>query len=91
MKKYRKFIKTHNLISRVYDMLHFFNDYKFNKIASNKIKSNIGRMLVNIESVESLAKYFESKLKIDANNIELKYNINNLIIDLDYLKQYLVK
>ena len=43
------------------------------------------------EYVETLAKYFEDKLKKHKKNIELRYNLTDLITDLDFLKQYITK
>lgn len=82
------FIKSHNLVNRVYDMLCFFNIIK-NIENKNLIQKSFLQNLMNIEYVESLAKYFEKKLKENQKNIDLKCNLKDLIYDLNYLKQYL--
>lgn len=82
------FIKSHNLVNRIYDMLCFFNVIK--NIENKKlIQKSFLQNLTNIEYVESLAKYFEKKMKGNKKNIDLKCNLKDLIYDLNYLKQYL--
>lgn len=86
-KKYNAFIKSHNLINRIFDMVVYFNLIKkpYDELTIKKyFKKNIN----NIEYVESLAKYFEKRLQKNYNNIELRCNLKDLISDLNYLKQY---
>ncbi len=83
------YVKSRNLINRVYDMLEFFcyldnNDWNKQNIR-NYLKSNIK----DICFVETLIKYFEEKLKQNRHKIELRCNLLELITDLDYLKVYL--
>ncbi len=90
MKLYEEFIKNHNLVDRLYDMAHFFglddNNPEKRTIINKFFYYNLG----NSEYVELIAKYFEDKKKRCTNNIELYFNINKLITDLDYLKQYIL-
>ncbi len=61
------------------------------KDSSNEkvVKKFLKESLLKVEYVESLAKYFEKRLTKNYNNIELRYNLKDLINDLNYLKQYL--
>ena len=87
-KKHRDFIKRRKLLDRIYDMLLYLGAIKdFNQESS--FKSFFKNNLNDIEYIESLAKYFDDKLKKNIQNIELKCNLSDLITDLDYLKQYL--
>lgn len=86
-KNANSFIKSHNLINRVYDMVYYLgviteptNDELF--------KSFFKKRLLEVEYVESLAKYFEKKLTKSYDNVELKCNLKDLIYDLNILKQY---
>lgn len=82
------FIKSHNLVVRVCDMLLFLGvfeevqnlEYLFQKI---EIK------LHEVDYVETLAKYFEKQLKMNYKNIELRCSLKDLIYDLNILKLYL--
>lgn len=87
-KRISSFIKSHNLINRVYDMMFYFELIK-NPEKENNYKNFLSKQLNNIEYVESLANFFDKKLRKNKNNIELKCNLIDLIYDLDYLKQYL--
>ena len=82
------FIKSHNLINRIYDMLYYFGVLK-NQNNMKKVILYFKKKLEDIEYVETLAKYFEIKIKKSKNNIELRCNLIDLVYDLDYLKQYL--
>lgn len=83
------FIKSHNLVNRIYDMMYYFECYKEENISY--VKSRIKTKLQNIYYVETLAKYFEEQKRKNRKNIELRCNLVDLINDLDYLKQYLEK
>lgn len=88
MNKAKEFINSHNLVNRIYDMIFYFGIIK----SENRefyIKKFFSQRLGKIEYVESLAKYFENKIKTSKQNIELKYNLKELVYDLNYLKQYL--
>lgn len=88
MNKAKEFINSHNLVNRIYDMVFYFGVVK----SENRefyIKKFFSQRLEKIEYVESLAKYFENKIKTSQQNIELKYNLKELVYDLNYLKQYL--
>lgn len=85
---YYYFIKSHNLVNRVYDMLIFFKIVKSTKNEKG-IKQFLKKKLMDVEYTETLAKIFEKKLRKHKNNVELRCNINDLIYDLEYLKQYL--
>lgn len=64
---------------------------KLNKNFTNsyEYKNLIKKQLLTSENVESLAKFFEIKLKYCKKNIELRCNLKDLIYDLNTLKQYL--
>ncbi len=88
MNKAKEFINSHNLINRIYDMVLYFGIIK----SENRefyIKKFFSQRLKKLEYVETLAKYFENKIKTSQQNIELKYNLRELVYDLNYLKQYL--
>lgn len=82
------YIKSHNLVNRIYDMVYYFGIIK-NSNNEKVIKKFFYQKLYDIEYVESLAKYFEKKLIKNKVNIELRCNLKDLIYDLDYLKQYI--
>lgn len=82
------FIKSHNLVNRVYDQVYFLGVIK-EPVNDKLFKNFFKKKLVNIDYVESLAKYFEKKLSKNNNNIELCCNLKDLIYDLNILKQYL--
>mgnify|MGYP006947702322 FL=1 len=87
-KTWHSFVKSHNLVNRIYDMLdyfHCFDEVEDVEFAKDEIKNKIR----SIYYVETLAKYFEDKKNKHIKNIELRCNLIDLINDLDYLKQYL--
>lgn len=69
-------------------MLIFFGTIK-NPNDERVIKKFFNQRLEDIEYVESLAKYFEKKLRKYKTNADVRCNLTDLIYDLDYLKQYL--
>lgn len=87
-KDYYAFVKSHNLVNRIYDMFVYFKLIK-NTFHEPIFKKFIKQRIVDVEYVETLAKYFEDKLKKNKKNIDLRCNLNDLIYDLEYLKQYL--
>ena len=86
-KTWHSFVKSHYLVNRVYDMLDYF------KLLDNtdeiEMKKRIITQIQDIYYVESLAKFFEDKLKKNKKKVEVRCNLIDLIHDLDYLKQYL--
>ncbi len=86
---YINFIKSHNLVNRIYDMLFYFGTLKDEK-NEKTVKKFFVKKLDDIEYVETLAKYFERKLKQYKDKVEIKCNLLDLINDLNYLKQYLL-
>ena len=90
MKAYEDFIKSHNLVNRLYDMSHYFNLDEDNVEKKKIIKRFFEYNLGNAEYVELLAKYFEDKKIRCTKNIELYFNLKELISDLNYLKQYIL-
>ena len=88
-KAFHSFVRSHNLVNRIYDMDYYFGVIK-NPNNSENIKKFFLKRLEDVEYVESLAKYFEKKLRTHRKNIDLRCNLQDLIYDLDYLKQYLV-
>lgn len=89
-KTWHSFVKSHNLVNRIYDMLDYLNFFENNKQDVELLKKNIKLNLRSKYYVETLAKYFEDKKRKNKKNIELRCNLIDLINDLDYLKQYLV-
>lgn len=87
-KDFYAFIKSHNLVNRIYDMIYYFRAIK-NPNDEETIKKFFKQRLEDVEYVESLAKYFEKKLRKNKSNIDLRCNLQDLVYDLDYLKQYL--
>lgn len=87
-KDFYAFIKSHNLVNRIYDMVFYFGLIK-NPKDEKYIKKFFLQRLEDVEYVESLAKYFEKKIPKTKKNHDLKCNLNDLVYDLDYLKQYL--
>ena len=85
----RRFIRSHNLVNRIYDMLFYL---KVLKNSDNEIstKKFFYYRLEDVEYVESLAKFFENKLRKYKKNPDIRCNLLDLIQDLDYLKQYLI-
>lgn len=88
MRKVNNYIKRHNLVNRIYDMVLYFNVVKNNK-DEKRIKEFFLHNLKEVDYVESLAKYFETKMFKNKKNIDLKLNLEDLVNDLNYLKQYL--
>lgn len=86
-KEINSFIKSHNLPTKIYEMLIYFHaiDKKTNK---NKIKISINKNLHDIEFIETLASYFEKELK-KKHNVEVRCNLKNIIDELNFAKQYL--
>ena len=89
-KTWHSFVKSHNLVNRIYDMLDYLNFFETDKQDVELLKKNINLNLRNKYYVETMAKYFEDKKNKCKKNIELRCNLIDLINDLDYLKQYLV-
>ncbi len=85
---FRRYIRSHNLVNRIYDMLYYFKVFKNNR-SEKQVKAFFNQRLEDITYVETLAKYFESKLRTNKKNHEVRCNLNDLISDLNYLKQYL--
>ena len=88
MNKVNNYIKRHNLVNRIYDMVLYFNVVKDTK-EEKTIKKFFLQNLKEVSYVESLAKYFETKLYKCKKNVDLKLNLEDLVNDLNYLKQYL--
>lgn len=84
-----RFIKSHNLPNRIYDMLLYFGTIK-NENNEKNIKKFFFQRLQDVEYVESLAKYFEEKLRNYKKIPDIRCNLLDLINDLNYLKQYLI-
>lgn len=91
LKQSDKYAITHNLVNRIYDMLYFFYFFKNHKAPVRELKDEIRKNLKTANQVETIAKYFDTRLKKKYIDVEVKCNLKNLITDLDYLKQYLVK
>lgn len=88
-KDLRRFIRSHNLVNRIYDMLFYFKVLKNNDNEINT-KKFFYYSLEDVAYVESLAKYFEEKLKKYKKIPDIRCNLIDLIHDLNYLKQYLI-
>lgn len=85
------YISKRNLVNRVYDMLEYFGFSSKLNLTDEEIEEFMTCYLQDVYFVETLAKYFETRLKKKRykTNIDLKVNLNQLINDLNYLKQYL--
>ena len=90
-KNWHTFAKSHNLVNRIYNMLEYLNIFENCNETKKTIKKGIYNKIRSFYYVESLAKYFEDELKKNKNNVEVRCNLVDLIHDLDFLKQYLVK
>ena len=88
MIKVNNYIKRHNLVNRIYDMVLYFNVVKNNN-NEKQIKAFFLQNLKEVDYVETLAKYFENKMYKCRKNIDLKLNLEDLVNDLNYLKQFL--
>lgn len=88
-KDLRRFIRSHNLVNRIYDMLFYLKVLKNHDNEINTKKFFYYR-LEDVVYVESLAKFFESKLRKYKKIPDIRCNLIDLIQDLDYLKQYLI-
>lgn len=71
MKDFKRFVRSHNLINRIYDMLIFFEVIKDSK-HEEQIKRFFMQRIEDITYVETLAKYFEEKLRKNGNQFNLK-------------------
>lgn len=85
------YITKRNLVNRVFDMLEYLDFLKHIDWSDEEILNYLTENLQDVYFVETLAKYFEVKLKKKKykNKIELKCNLKKLIDDLNYIKQYL--
>lgn len=84
------FIVEESLVDRIFyvlDFLGLFRDYTGSK---SNLKDKLNDLLQNIDYVETLIKYIEKKKKY-CKNVELKLNMRDLVIKLNFLKQYLDK
>lgn len=87
---FKRFVRSHNLVNRIYDMVCFFGMIKDNKDVEKEVKMFFNQRLEDVVYVESLAKYFEEKLRKHKKTPEIRCNLLDLISDLNYLKQYLI-
>lgn len=87
-KTWHSFVKSHNLVNRIYDMVYYFGVIK-NPKNETVIKKFFRMKLQEIDYVETLAQYFEKKLTKYRRNFEIRANLTDLIYDLNTLKQYL--
>lgn len=87
-KTWYSFVKSHNLVNRIYDMVYYFGIIK-NPENEKVIKKFFRMRLQEIDYVETLAQYFEKKLTKYRRNFEIRANLTDLIYDLNTLKQYL--
>lgn len=90
-KNWHTFAKSHNLVNRIYNMLDYLNFFENRTESKREIKKNIYNKIRSFYYVESLAKYFEEELNRHQKDVEIRCNLVDLIHDLDFLKQYLVK
>ena len=88
-RKSNSYIKSRNLVNRVYDMLEYFKFKSESQEIDLKFKQYLNEKLKDIYFVETLIKYLDDKLKRNYKKVELRCNLYDLIYDLDYLKQYL--
>lgn len=86
---FKRYVRSHNLVNRIYDMLYYFKVIKKDNQSEKQVKKFFNQRLEDVTYVETLAKYFESKLRKNKKNHEVRCNLLDLINDLNYLKQYL--
>lgn len=84
-----RYIRSHSLAKRIYDFLVMFGSIK-NKDNEYNIKKFFAMRLEDAEYVESLANYFEQKIRKYKKNKELRYQLQDLVYELNYLKEYLL-
>lgn len=83
------YVKSRNLINRIYDMLEYFHYFDNEFWDKENIRQFLKENINDIIFVETLIKYLDDKLKRNKKKVELRCNLSDLINDLDYLKQYL--
>ena len=88
-KRIHSFIRSHNLVNRIYNMMIFFHVLKNDETKTN-VKKFLNMRLEDAVYVEDLIVYFERKKCKNKKNIDLYCNLKDLIYDLEYLKQYLI-
>ena len=88
-KNWYYYVKSRNLINRIYDMLEYFHYFDYESWDEKDIRKNLKENINDICFVETIIKYLEEKLKRNKKKVELRCNLSDLINDLDYLKQYL--
>lgn len=88
-KNWYSYLKSRNLINRIYDMLEYFNFFDKEKWSKQEIRTYLKTNISDICFVETLIKYFDDKLQHNKKKVEVRCNLHDLINDLDYLKQYL--
>lgn len=82
------FKKKHNIINRIYNMLVFMGTLKYPH-NEKVVKRFLNHKIEEVDYIETIAKFFESKKKLYKKNQEVICNLNALVYDLEYLKQYL--
>lgn len=88
-KTWYSYVKSRNLVDRICAMLEYLEIVEYG--TSDKIKNKIKYQLKSIYYVENLAKLFEENMRSKYINIESRYNLKDLIYDLNNLKQYLCR
>lgn len=88
-KNWYYYVKSRNIINRVYDMLEYFNYFDCEFWNKDDVRNYLKKNINDICFVETIIKYLDDKLKKNRKKVELRCNISDLINDLDYLKQYL--
>ena len=88
-KNWYYYVRSRNLINRIYDMLEYFNYFDYKNWNKEDIRNYLKENINDVCFVETIIKYLENKLNKNKNKVELRCNISKLIDDLDYLKQYL--
>lgn len=88
-KTWYSYVKNRNLVDRICAMLEYLEIVEYG--TSDKIKNKIKYQLKSIYYVENLAKLFEENMRSKYINIESRYNLKDLIYDLNNLKQYLCR
>lgn len=83
------YVKSRNLINRIYDMLEYFHYFDCEFWNKKDIRDYLKNNISDICFVETILKYLEDKRRRNIKKVELRCNLSNLINDLDYLKQYL--
>lgn len=87
-KSWYSYVRSHDLVNRIYDMMIELRILKQDDININ-IKKILYRRLEDVEYVESIIISFERRNKRYKNNQILFNKVKDLVYELEYLKEFL--